>query len=186
MSAQPLLLPSLYALLPSSSYQTITSHLSLQAIHVEPFSISESTYLPTSSVIPGQIRPLRLQATLKPSSRHSSDDKGKGRAVDDGPEWEYGLAYISAPLQGREYSEMSVRGFLGVEVSSKSGRKEIEDWVEALGYRYVHGPLAGQCAEKKIVTSTYADRTTLSPSVTRSWDYLTSQHNSPGFAFWSE
>ena len=50
-------------------------------------------------------------------------------------EWVYTLTYLSQPLTSREYIEMSVRACVGLEIQGMSGRKEIETFIETLGFR---------------------------------------------------
>jgi hypothetical protein len=67
--------------------------------------------------------------------------KDKGKSVDPGEEmgteadYDYTLTYLSPPMNGREYAEMSVRACIGVEVAGGSSRKEIEGFIEVLGFK---------------------------------------------------
>lgn len=45
------------------------------------------------------------------------------------------VTYLSPVLSAREYSEMSVRACVGVDVEGMSSRREVEDFVETLGFR---------------------------------------------------
>ena len=131
MSSQTPLLPTLYSLLPSSSYQQTISRLSLRSLHVEPFTIHDTIYASTHPVIPDQHRSLRLRARRQPLA-HS---KGKGKQGAGNSDWEYSVTYLSQALSAREYSEMSVRACVGVDVLGSSSRAEVEAFVEALGFR---------------------------------------------------
>lgn len=120
-------MPSLYALIPPSSLPNLLAHLSLLSIHVEPYFLHDTIYTASVSVLPGQPRSVRLRSVRR---RTGPSGKGKGKA--GGAEWDHSLVYLSNPLSGREYSEMSVRACLDVDVASMESRKEIEAFVEAL------------------------------------------------------
>lgn len=140
MSNQPTLLPSLLALQSPTSLPLLLSRLSLQALHIQPYHIRDDIYSATTSVIPGQLRNLRLRAerVASPSYTAKGKGKGKGRAqeVDEADEGrEYTLTYISPPMNGREYAEMSVRACIGLEVAGESTRKEIEGFIQLLGFK---------------------------------------------------
>lgn len=64
-------------------------------------------------------------------------DKGKGKEKEDDGQWVHTLAYVSSRLQSAEYSEAAVRAVMGVEVQDMSSPQEIEELVEALGFRYI-------------------------------------------------
>lgn len=67
-------------------------------------------------------------------------DKGKGKEKEQGKDdgqWVHTLAYVSSRLQSAEYSEAAVRAVMSVEVQDMSSPQEIEEFVEALGFRYV-------------------------------------------------
>lgn len=127
MPPQTLLLPSLYALAPATSLPNLLAHLSLLSIHVEPYFLHDTIYTASISVLPGQPRSVRLRSVRR---RSRSSAKGKARA--DGDDWDHSLVYLSNPLSGREYAEMSVRACLDVDVASTQSRKEIEGFIEAL------------------------------------------------------
>ena len=55
----------------------------------------------------------------------------------DDEEWEYELVYLSSPLSAREYSEMSVRACVSLNVVGLSTRAELEDFVKTLGFQWV-------------------------------------------------
>lgn len=121
MSAQIPLLPTLYALT-SPPLQSLHSHLSKKSLHIEPYTIIDQIYTNPHPVVPNQHRNLRLRAT-------KALEEGES-----GSEWTYELAYVSQPLSGREYSEMSVRAYLGVEVVGLVGKKGMEEFVQTLGF----------------------------------------------------
>lgn len=41
-------------------------------------------------------------------------------------------------MNGREYSEMCVRQSIGVEIAGLSQRGDIEGFIDALGFKWVH------------------------------------------------
>lgn len=129
--------PTLYSLLPPSLHTSIISHLSLLAIHAEPLHLVERIYTTTNPVLPGQTRNLRFRSVRAAGPMR---DKGKGKEKekekDDG-QWVHTLAYVSSRLQSAEYSEAAVRAVMSVEVQDMSSPQEIEEFVEALGFRYV-------------------------------------------------
>ena len=140
MSSAAALLPTLYALLPSDAHARAVARLSLLAIHIEPFLIRDTTYIATHPVVPGQQRILRC--------RHHQSHKGKGKARASPPtstsdsaqgeeqrEWE--LAYISQPLSGREYSAVSVRACVEVDVVGLNEETELDTFIRNLGFRQV-------------------------------------------------
>ncbi|ADV23108.1 Hypothetical Protein CGB_F5520W [Cryptococcus gattii WM276] len=130
--------PTLYSLLPPSLHTSIISHLSLLAIHAEPLHLVERIYTTTNPVLPGQTRNLRFRSVRAAGPMR---DKGKGKEKekekDDG-QWVHTLAYVSSRLQSAEYSEAAVRAVMSVEVQDMSSPQEIEEFVEALGFRHSH------------------------------------------------
>ncbi|KIR52117.1 hypothetical protein I315_05409 [Cryptococcus gattii Ru294] len=130
--------PTLYSLLPPSLHTSIISHLSLLAIHAEPLHLVERIYTTTNPVLPGQTRNLRFRFVRAAGPMR---DKGKGKEKekekDDG-QWVHTLAYVSSRLQSAEYSEAAVRAVMSVEVQDMSSPQEIEEFVEALGFRHSH------------------------------------------------
>lgn len=126
--------PTLYSLLPPSLHTSIISHLSLLAIHAEPLHLVERIYTTTNPVLPGQTRNLRFRSVRVAGSMW---DKGKGKEKEDDGQWVHTLAYVSSRLQSAEYSEAAVRAVMGVEVQDMSSPQEIEELVEALGFRYI-------------------------------------------------
>ncbi|KIY33903.1 hypothetical protein I305_03793 [Cryptococcus gattii E566] len=130
--------PTLYSLLPPSLHTSIISHLSLLAIHGEPLHLVERIYTTTNPVLPGQTRNLRFRSVRAAGPMR---DKGKGKEKekekDDG-QWVHTLAYVSSRLQSAEYSEAAVRAVMSVEVQDMSSPQEIEEFVEALGFRHSH------------------------------------------------
>ena len=158
MTTQAPLIPSLYALLPSSLHATLAAQLSLISLHAEPFKIQDDIFISTQASVPGE-RTLRLrtqyhsaasssrlgQSTGSASQPEPTDTgagagkgkgkgKGKGRA---GAEEKYSLAYVSAALSGREYGEMNVRAVQGMDVAGMSSKEEICEFIEGLGLRCV-------------------------------------------------
>lgn len=125
--------PTLYSLLPPSLHTSILSHLSLLAIHAEPLHLIERIYTTTNPVLPGQARNLRFRSIRIAGTVR---DKGKGKEKDDG-NWVHTLAYVSSRLRSAEYSEAAVRAVMSVEVQDMSSSRDIEDFVKALGFRYV-------------------------------------------------
>lgn len=61
------------------------------------------------------------------------DTGGEDEGDDDG--WEYTMTYLSPPLNGREYAEMSVRACIGLEIVGGRSRKDIEGFIEVLGFK---------------------------------------------------
>jgi len=49
--------------------------------------------------------------------------------------WEYELTYLSPALSSREYSEMMVKACVGSQIVGMNARIEIEEFIEALGFR---------------------------------------------------
>lgn len=139
MSQSQQLLPSLFALLPPSLHQRIIAHLSLQSLHVEPYSITDDIYLPTNPVVP-QYRTLRLRTTTTTTTGRDGlgitqdathENKRRRGAKREGHE----LSYVSNTLNGREYADVNVRAVLGVDIAGESERGDIEDFIEGLGFR---------------------------------------------------
>lgn len=129
MSSHPTLLPSLLALQSPSTLPILLSRLSLLALHIEPYHTRDDVYTATTSVLPGQLRNLRLRG-------ERLSYKGKEKAVEEEEQdWEYTLSYVSPPMNGREYSEMCVRQSIGVEVAGLGRRGDIEGFIEALGFK---------------------------------------------------
>jgi hypothetical protein len=138
MSTQLHLLPSLYALVPPSAHPQLLAHLSLRSLHVEPYHLVESTYAAEHTVIPNQPRFLRLRAVWRLASNSSGKGNGKGKAKalgGDAGGWKYSLSYLSSPLLGSEYMEMNVRACISVDIADISSRREIEEFIETLGFR---------------------------------------------------
>ena len=121
-STPPLLLPSLYALLPTPSLPQLLSRLSLLAMHIERYSVREDTYAPTQLLANTTSRYLRLRT--------------RKRRREEGVTEEFEMRYMSARMVGREYDGFDVRAIVGVEVSG--GRGEVEGFIHGLGYRWVH------------------------------------------------
>lgn len=132
---------ALYSLLPPSLHTSIISHLSLLAIHAEPLLLVERIYTTTNPVLPGQTRNLRFRSVrvagpMGDKGKGKGKEKEKEKEKDDG-QWVHTLAYVSSRLQSAEYSEAAVRAVMSVEVQDMSSPQEIEEFVEALGFRYV-------------------------------------------------
>lgn len=147
MSTQTYLLPTLYSLLPSPSYLQTTCRLSLQSLHVETLTIHETIYTTTHPIIPGQHRSLHLRARARSKLQPPAHVQSQRRSEVDGEKgerkWEYELVYLSSPLSAREYSEMSVRACVSLDVVGSSTRLELEDFVKALGFEWVLSAIAG-------------------------------------------
>lgn len=132
------LLPSLTALLPPSSHSRFISHLSLQSLHVEPYHLTESIYTATSSVLPGQIRHLRIRERRYVSRGPQGEDGGDGDEDGDGAEQgrvEYSVVFLSPPLSGREYSETNVRACIALDVVGSKSREDVEAFVRNMGFQ---------------------------------------------------
>ncbi|XAO24942.1 hypothetical protein I312_103751 [Cryptococcus bacillisporus CA1280] len=133
---------TLYSLLPPSLHTSIISHLSLLAIHAEPLLLVERIYTTTNPVLPGQTRNLRFRSVrvagpMGDKGKGKGKEKEKEKEKDDG-QWVHTLAYVSSRLQSAEYSEAAVRAAMSVEVQDMSSPQEIEEFVEALGFRHSH------------------------------------------------
>ncbi|KIR63948.1 hypothetical protein I314_02730 [Cryptococcus bacillisporus CA1873] len=133
---------TLYSLLPPSLHTSIISHLSLLAIHAEPLLLVERIYTTTNPVLPGQTRNLRFRSVrvagpMGDKGKGKGKEKEKEKEKDDG-QWVHTLAYVSSRLQSAEYSEAAVRAVMSVEVQDMSSPQEIEEFVEALGFRHSH------------------------------------------------
>ncbi|WVO22474.1 uncharacterized protein IAS62_003804 [Cryptococcus decagattii] len=134
--------PTLYSLLPPSLHTSIISHLSLLAIHAEPLHLVERIYTTTNPVLPGQTRNLRFRSVraagpIRDKGKGKEKEKEREKEKDDG-QWVHTLAYVSSRLQSAEYSEAAVRAVMSVEVQDMSSPQEIEEFVEALGFRHSH------------------------------------------------
>lgn len=134
MSQAQQLLPSLFALLPPSLHQRIVAHLSLQSLHVEPYHITDDIYLPVNPVIP-QYRTLRLRTTSYTSAKSNSLGRKRKRKVEKSDIEGYELSYVSNTLNGREYADVNVRAILRVDVMGGSSKADIEEFIQALGFR---------------------------------------------------
>lgn len=137
MTSQAQLLPSLYALLPAEQLELMLARLSLLSIHVEPYHVRDGVYVNTHPVIPGQHRTLRLRGR-KRRRRHARPTARWAGGMDDGEvvdTWEHSVAWMSVPLQGREYADMHVQACIALEIAGKSGKEDIEEFVETLGFR---------------------------------------------------
>ncbi|BEJ16241.1 hypothetical protein CspHIS471_0508460 [Cutaneotrichosporon sp. HIS471] len=139
MTSQAQLLPSLYALLPADQLELMLARLSNAAINVEPYHIRDGVYSNMHPVIPGQHRTLRLRGRKRRRRRTRGTPRWAGgleeQVVD---RWEYSLAWMSPPLQGREYADMRVQACIALEVAGLSTRDEIEEYIEGLGFEHVH------------------------------------------------
>jgi hypothetical protein len=142
--AQHTLLPSLTALLPSSTYNRFLAHISLQSIHVEPYLITEHVYTATAQVLPGQLKSLRIRQkrrntgkTPSPGAGAGSGHEGDEHEEDEerGDGYEYSVVHLSNPLSGREYADMSVRACTALDVVGCETRGEVEMFVKALGFQ---------------------------------------------------
>jgi hypothetical protein len=153
MSQSQQLLPSLYALLPPSLHQRIIAHLSLQSLHIEPYNVTDTIYLPTNPVIP-QYRTLRLRSTYTGGSSQTDSNDNDGIVTAEGTVTKnsassrkkskrqrqmtekHELSYVSNSLNGREYADVDVRAVLGVEVMGGcSSLEEIQEFIEGLGFK---------------------------------------------------
>lgn len=137
MTSQAQLLPSLYALLPSEQLELMLARLSLLAVHVEPYHVRDGIYINTHPVIPGQHRTLRLRGR-KRRRRHRRPSVRWVGSIEDGEvadSWDYSVAWMSVPLQGREYADMHVQACIALEVAGKSSKEDIKEFVEAMGFR---------------------------------------------------
>lgn len=140
MATQAQLLPQLFALLPPDQLDLMLARLSLMALHVEGFHIRDDIFLATNAVIPGQGRALRLRARRRRKRAGSTAPPLRwAGAMDLSKElvdgWDYSLSWISSPLSAREYAEMRVQAVINLEVEGMSTRDEIEDFVQALGFK---------------------------------------------------
>ena len=135
---QPPLLPTIYSLLPPSLLPQIQARISLLALHAEPYAFSDKVYVNAASVLPGQKRTLRLRKTLNAArpDEGKAEDRGKEEDGEDDEERlgeEISLAYLSQPLSGREYEEVSMRSVVEVDVAGGSLEEDIEDFITTLG-----------------------------------------------------
>ncbi len=111
----------------------MTSHLSLLSLHTEPYNIRDDIYTTTNPVLPNQHRNLRLRARRRPLTSVKGKAKAGKVVSDEG--WEYELTYLSPALSSREYSEMMVKACVGSQIVGMNARIEIEEFIEALGFR---------------------------------------------------
>lgn len=140
MASQAQLLPQLFALLPVEQLELMLSRLSLMALHVEGYTIRDDLFLATNPVLPGPNRILRMRARRRRRRKGASAPPLRwAGAMDLGNEkvdgWDYSLSWVSPALSGREYAEMRVQAIIGLEVEGMSERAEIEDFVQALGFK---------------------------------------------------
>jgi hypothetical protein len=136
MTSQAQLLPSLYALLPAEQLELMLARLSNAALHVEPYHVRDGVYVNTHPVIPGQHRTLRLRGRKRRRRRTRGTPRWAGGLEDEAVDrWEYSLAWMSPPLQGREYADMHVQACIALEVAGLSARDEIEEYVEGMGFK---------------------------------------------------
>jgi hypothetical protein len=151
---QPPLLPTIYSLLPPSLLPQTQARISLLALHAEPHAYRDKVYVNAAPVLPGQKRTLRLRKTLTALSRGnrqvkagneeirgSSDEMSAGGEAGEGGKGSEGgeisLAFLSQPLSGREYEEVSMRSVVEVDVAGASLEEDIEDFITTLGCEYV-------------------------------------------------
>ena len=128
---QPPLIPTLYALLPPASLEQVQSRISLLSLYAEPHAVHDKVYLNSASVLPNQKRVLRLRSVV-------SDGAGRSAPSAEVEPTHMSLTYISHPLSGREYEGLSVRAVVDVDVGGLSLREDVEDFVQTLGFEYVH------------------------------------------------
>lgn len=126
--SQHTLIPALSALLSRTTYDRFLSHVSLQAVHIEPYHISDHIYTSTTNLNsnPGQLKNLRIRQQRRRDRIRASD----AREGED----EFSVVYLSSPLSGREYAEMDVRACIALDVMGLSTGKEIQAFVESLGF----------------------------------------------------
>lgn len=131
-------LPSLFALLPAAQLELMLSRLSLMAIHVESQTTRDDIYHSTHSVIPHDVRPLRLRARRRrPRPTPTITGRWPGNIDQDeaGVAWDYSLAWVSNPLSGKENSSMRVQAQVELDVAGLSTREEIDDFIVAMGHK---------------------------------------------------
>ncbi|OCF79106.1 hypothetical protein I204_01051 [Kwoniella mangroviensis CBS 8886] len=128
--------PTLYTLLPSSLLSKFTSHLSLHSIHIEPLSLIDRIYTNSNPIVKGQLRNLRFRSRKLPTS--SSLIKGKGKGKDEEGRWVHNLSYVSAPLRSQEYSEITTRAVIGLEILGMNSEEDIQDFIASLGFEHSH------------------------------------------------
>lgn len=135
---QQLVLPALYALLPSTSYTSFISQLSLLAVHAAPYTVRDDIYNPTNTVLP-QPRTLRFRAKRRYSGDSSRSRKGKEKEVvideEDDENWDYDLNYVSGLMNASEYRDMEVRSYIGIDVVAEKSREGIESFLEAMDFK---------------------------------------------------
>ncbi|WVR08954.1 hypothetical protein IAU60_006013 [Kwoniella sp. DSM 27419] len=141
-SSSTALQPTLYSVLPASLHPSLTAHISLEAIHIEPLHTTERLYRTTNPVVPGQLRNLRFRSILRSRSGGILGSKGKAKASFEGPvdaeTWDHELAYISAPLRGAEYSEACTRAVIPLDVQGTEDEADLEAFTKALGFEHSH------------------------------------------------
>ena len=168
MASQAPLIPSLYAILPAQHQQTLVDSVSLMALHCRPFHIQDDMYTSTpldasssttqTSRQPPRMLRFRTERVRRKSSKPSSDvdphtwqskgDKGKDKASDvfgDDQAYtsQHSVAYVSQPLSGREYAEMSVKAVLGLDILGMSTKVQIQEFLDGLGLTWVSSSQLG-------------------------------------------
>ncbi|RXK38166.1 hypothetical protein M231_04540 [Tremella mesenterica] len=137
MSSTPLL-PTLYAILPSSSHTQTLARLSLLAIHVETLDLQDDIYLAIQPVLPGR-RTLRIRTKriIKHLPKKNPSERLDIGEMDERKE-QYEIVYLSSPLSGREYSSVNVRACQSLDVVGFVDKDEVVGFVEGLGFSHSH------------------------------------------------
>ncbi|EIW66084.1 hypothetical protein TREMEDRAFT_35559, partial [Tremella mesenterica DSM 1558] len=137
MSSTPLL-PTLYAILPSSSHTQTLARLSLLAIHVESLDLQDDIYLAIQPVLPGR-RTLRIRTKriIKHLPKKNPSERLDIGEMDERKE-QYEIVYLSSPLSGREYSSVNVRACQSLDVVGFVDKDEVVGFVEGLGFSHSH------------------------------------------------
>ncbi|WVW79474.1 hypothetical protein I302_101443 [Kwoniella bestiolae CBS 10118] len=130
--------PTLYALLPPPLFPKFTSHLSLHSIHIEPLQNIDRIYVNSNPIVKGQLRNLRFRSRkLPPNSTFEGQSKGKEKDKGDG-RWVRSLSYVSAPLRGQEYGEITTRAVIGLDILGLEDEEETEEFIGSLGFEHSH------------------------------------------------
>ena len=141
MSSQAPLVPTLYALLPSASYNRLTSHLSLLALHVERYSIRDELYENTEPVIAGQQRYLRFRARRRTRNHQSHENnQEKGRWKGKEKEMKVGNGDGAIGVDGSSGSE----GMKEFGTAVTNGMDSTDTMDEAYSLAYLSQPLSGR------------------------------------------
>lgn len=76
----------------------------------------------------------RLSTGRDGASRHTAESVGeKDKTDSESSQQDISLAYLSQPLSGREYEEVSMRSIVEVDVAGGSTEEDIEDFITTLG-----------------------------------------------------